>query len=165
MSIVWIGLTALITAFICGVAGYVLLRRKTGHIRALQLQAENVLGPNLDQPLIPASDDVEGLASAFNDMRDRLQAATISRNYVDSLLSGMNEAIIVTSLDGLITRVNKATTHLLGYEEAELIGTSIDRIVDRNKSGTLIDDVPSGMPKETMFESKFRESIPVSYTC
>ena len=59
-------------------------------------------------------------------MRDRLRETTISRDYVDSIFRGMNDAIIVTSRAGSIKRVNKATLHLLGYEESQLLGMSID---------------------------------------
>ena len=98
-------------------------------------------------------------------MRDRLRSTTVSRDYVDRILSGMNEAIVVTSSDGRIKRINRATTELLGYAEDELLGLSIDFIVDTSKSATLLDDFTSGVPREAFFESKFGESIPVSYTC
>ena len=54
---------------------------------------------------------------------------------------------------------------MLGYEEDELLGTSIDFVVSRKKTGTLVDGSLSGVPKEGFFESKFGDSIPVSYTC
>ena len=98
-------------------------------------------------------------------MRDKLRRTTHSRDYVDSILSGMNEAIIVTTEDGRIVRTNAATTDLLGYEDDELCGTSIDYIINKKKSGSLAGDTPSGLPRETIFESKYGESIPVSYTC
>ena len=41
----------------------------------------------------------------------------------------------VTGSDGTIKRVNKATSHLLGYEEQELVGTTIDFVVNTRKSG------------------------------
>ena len=81
-------------------------------------------------------------------MRDKLKATTISRDYVDSILSSMNDALIVTSSDGRIKRINKATSHMLGYEEAELLGMSIDHIVNAVKSGSLVDQKPSGLPHE-----------------
>ena len=42
---------------------------------------------------------------------------------------------------------------------------SIDYIVNTSQGPSLADDSPSGLPKEAIFESKFGESIPVSYTC
>ena len=46
-----------------------------------------------------------------------------------------------------------------------MIGTSIDNLVSARKSVSLVDESPSGLPHEARFESKFGESIPVSYTC
>jgi diguanylate cyclase (GGDEF)-like protein/PAS domain S-box-containing protein len=77
----------------------------------------------------------------------------------------MNDAIIVTSQDGTIKRVNKATVHLVGYEEEELVGMSVDYVVNSRKTGSLVAEPPSGLPREAFFESKFGESIPISYTC
>jgi len=54
---------------------------------------------------------------------------------------------------------------LLGYEEEELLGTNIDYIVNTSKSRSLAEDPSSGLPKEAVFESKYGESVPVSYTC
>ncbi|MDH3546524.1 MAG: EAL domain-containing protein, partial [Gammaproteobacteria bacterium] len=89
---------------------------------------------------------------------------TISRDYVNSILAGMNEAIIVTSADGTIKRVNRAVTVLLGFEKNELVGASIDDVVDASKSGSLLDDSLYHVPKEAFFRSKFGEAIPVSIT-
>jgi diguanylate cyclase (GGDEF)-like protein/PAS domain S-box-containing protein len=98
-------------------------------------------------------------------MREKLKATTISHDYLDSILASMNDAIIVTSQDGTIKRVNKATVHLVGYEEEELVGMSVDYVVNSRKTGSLVAEPPSGLPREAFFESKFGESIPISYTC
>ncbi|NNC76423.1 MAG: EAL domain-containing protein, partial [Woeseiaceae bacterium] len=44
-------------------------------------------------------------------------------------------------------------------------GASIDFLVNADKSRSLAEGAPSGLPKEVIFESKYGESIPVSYTC
>ena len=143
-----------------------IVRRQSDRIHDLRIQAEKLSDADFGEPLLQTQGDALGrLAGVFNDMRDRLKTTTISRDYVDRILSGMNEAIIVTSTDGTIKRINRATTVLLGFEEDELLGTSIDQLADNTKGGTLIDDSVSGVPKEAFFESKFGESIPVSYTC
>jgi diguanylate cyclase (GGDEF)-like protein/PAS domain S-box-containing protein len=165
-SYVWIGIATLATLLLCGATVWLLSHNQSMRIRQLQRQAEKLRNSDFGEPLPQSQGDALGdLASVFNDMRDRLQKTTISRDYVDSLLSGMNEAIVVTSSEGSIKRVNKATTLLLGYEEDELIGNSIDFLVSKGKAGALADGGPSGMPKDSFFESKYGESIPVSYTC
>ena len=161
-----IGIFTLCALFVCGLAVYFVAHDQTRRIRDLKRQAEKLSDADFGDPLPVTHDDELGeLAAVFNSMRDRLQATTISRDYVDSILSSMNDAIIVTDEKGVIRRINKATTHLLGYEESELVDTEIDFIVNTSKSGSLVDGSPSGLPREAFFESKFGESIPVSYTC
>ena len=86
-------------------------------------------------------------------------------DYVDNILASMNDAIIVTSHEGRIKRINKATTLLLGYDEEELRGMPVDSLVDAGKSGSLTTESTAGAPREAFLESKFGESIPVSYSC
>ena len=166
ISYVWIGAGTLATLLLCLGLVLLIVRRQSARIHDLRIQAEKLRNADFGETLPQTQGDALGeLAAVFNDMRDRLRSTTISRDYVDSILSGMNEAIIVTSSDGTIRRINRATTILLGFEEDELVDASIDYIVNRSKSGTLIDNRTSGLPKEAFFESKFGESIPVSYTC
>ena len=165
-SYFWIGLGTLATLLVFGMFVGLIVRRQTARVRALKLQAEKLRDADFGEPLLQTHGDELGeLAAVFNDMRDRLRSTTISRDYVDSILSGMNEAIIVTSDDGIIKRINRATTILLGYDDEELLGKSIEFIVDTNKTPALVDNSSTGVPKEVFFESKFGESIPVSYTC
>ncbi len=141
-------------------------RRQVHRIRELKTQAEKLRDDDFGERLPELSDDELGeFAAVFNDMRDKLRLTTLSRDYVDSILSSMNDAIIVTSDDGTIKRINKATTTMLGYEHDELAHTSIDLIVNTKKSGSLIDEKPSGLPREAFFVSKFGDEIPVSFTC
>ncbi|HNP34492.1 MAG TPA: EAL domain-containing protein [Woeseiaceae bacterium] len=166
ISYVWIGLGTLATLLVCALIVAVIVRDQTLRIRALKRQAEKLRDADFGEPLpVPRDDELGELAAVFNALQDELKTTTISRDYVDSVLSGMNDAIIITTSDGTIKRINKATTHLLGYKEQDLIGASIDFVVDSRKSGTLVNDSSAGLPRETFFESNSGESIPVSYTC
>ncbi len=166
VSYIWAGAGTLAALLLCSGVVLLVARNQTRRIRQLKVQAEKLRDADFGDVLPVSRDDELGdLAAIFNDMRDRLRSTTHSRDYVDSILSGMNEAIIVTSHDGKITRINRATTHLVGYEEHELLDTSIDFIVNTRKSRSLADEEPFGLPREAIFESKFGESIPVSYTC
>jgi len=166
VSYLWAAAGTLAALLMSGGVVWLVVQSQTKRIRQLKVQAEKLRDADFGEPVqVSRHDELGDLASVFNDMRNRLRKTTLSRDYVDSILSGMNEAIIVTGHDGKITRINKATTHLLGYEEDELTNMSIDFIVNPTKGRSLADDPPSGLPKEVMFESKFGESIPVSYTC
>ncbi|MEM9401917.1 MAG: EAL domain-containing protein [Pseudomonadota bacterium] len=141
-------------------------RVQSTRIRELKTQAEKLRDDDFGERLPELQGDELGeFAAVFNDMRDKLKLTTLSRDYVDSILSSMNDAIIVTGEDGSIKRINKATTTMLGYEHEELAHTSIDLIVNTKKSGSLIDEQPSGLPREAFFVSKSGEDIPVSFTC
>lgn len=161
-----IGLGSAATLLMFLLVVWLLVRRQTARIRALKLQAEKLRDSDFGEPLaMTRVDELGELASVFNDMRDRLRQTTLSRDYVDSILSSMNEAIIVTAADGRIKRINRATTLLLGYEESELLGAPIDTVVDQATTTRLDTTGSSGVPKEAFFLSKFGESVPVSYTC
>jgi diguanylate cyclase (GGDEF)-like protein/PAS domain S-box-containing protein len=165
-SYLWAGGGTLAALLLLGAVVWLVVRDQTRRIRQLKVQAEKLRDADFGEPMVLSRHDELGeLAAVFNDMRYQLRQTTHSRDYVDSLLSGMNEAIIVTGIDSNITRINTATTHLLGYEEDELLGTNIDYIVNTAKNQSLADDPPSGLPKEAIFESKYGESVPVSYTC
>lgn len=162
----WAGAGALAVTLLAAFVVWLLVRDQTKRIRELKSQAEKIFASDFGEALTDTRrDDLGELATIFNDMRQRLQRTTHSRDYVDNILSGMNEAIIVTNDEGEITRINTATTHLLGYDVDELINANIDFIVNTDKSPSLADSSPSGLPRETIFESKYGESIPVSYTC
>ena len=118
VSYLWIGGGTIAMLLLCGVVVWSISHGQTKRIRQLKAQAEKFRDADFGDPLPAArGDELGALADVFNDMRDKLRKTTHSRNYVDSILSGMNEAIIVTSEDGQIIGINTATTHLLGYEE------------------------------------------------
>ena len=162
-------------AWIAGATGFALLlclaviwgvsRSQARRIRELRVQAEKLSDADFGEPIkVMKGDELGDLAEVFNSMREKLQRTTLSRDYVDRVLSSMNEAVIVTNADGVITRVNEATMRMLGYSEDELIGQPIDFIVDQQKSGALVIDSPAGMPREAFLLSCNGESVPVSYT-
>jgi diguanylate cyclase (GGDEF)-like protein/PAS domain S-box-containing protein len=156
----------LLTLLLVGAIVWLIVRQQVERIRDLRVQAEKLSDADFGEPLPEVRGDALGeLAKVFNDMRDKLRTTTISRDYLDSILSGMNEAIIVTTNDGAIERINRATTMLLGYDEEELVGLSIDHVASIKKTPALSGMPVSEIPQEAFFESKFGEEIPVSFTC
>lgn len=165
ISFVWIGGTIALTLALCGIVIWLITKAQAQRILELKLQAEKLSDADFGEPLQVLHGDLLGdLAEVFNQMRERLQQTTISRDYVDSVLASMNEAIIVTTADGKISRVNSATTRMLKYREDELVGHHIDLIVDRKKGGPLELESRLGIPREAFLMSKTGERVPVSYT-
>jgi len=69
------------------------------------------------------------LVRSFNQMLEGLKKTTVSRSYLDNILSSMLDSLIVIGLDGKIKKVNQATLNLLGYQREELIARSISLIL------------------------------------
>lgn len=74
-------------------------------------------------------DDIGELGIAFLNMAAELEATTVSKAYVDSILYNMNDSLIVVSNQFLIRGVNQATCEMLDYRENELIGQNIALIL------------------------------------
>jgi diguanylate cyclase (GGDEF)-like protein/PAS domain S-box-containing protein len=164
-SFAWIAATTVFALMLSLAVIWGVSRTQARRIRELRVQAEKLSDADFGEPLkVLKGDELGDLAEVFNNMREKLQRTTLSRDYVDRVLSSMNEAVIVTNADGAITRVNEATLRMLGYGEDELIGQPIDFIVDQQKSGSLAIDSPAGMPREAFLLSCSGESVPVSYT-
>ncbi|MFQ5549117.1 MAG: EAL domain-containing protein [Woeseia sp.] len=164
-SFIRIGAATLVVLALCGVVIWLIVRGQSARIRALKVQAEKLSDADFGEPLrVLRGDDLGDLAEVFNEMRDKLKLTTISRDYVDNVLSSMNEAIIVASADGTIKRINAATALMLDYTEEELLGKPIDLIIDKHKSRVFETDMPSHTPREAFLLKKSGESVPVSYT-
>ena len=161
----WISIATLVILTSGGVVIWLIIRSQAVRIRALKVQAEKLSDSDFGEPLnISHGDDLGDLAEVFNNMRKKLKRTTISRDYLDNVLASMNEAIIVTSADGSIKRINDATAKMLGYTDEELLGQPLELIVDKRKSRVFEADSPSGNPRDGFLLSKSGESVPVSYT-
>jgi diguanylate cyclase (GGDEF)-like protein/PAS domain S-box-containing protein len=164
-SLWWVGGSVLLAFTLCIAVIWTIARSQSRRIHELKIQAEMLSDANFGEPLPVSNDDELGnLAEVFNKMRDKLQRTTLSRNYVDRVLSSMNEAVILTNPAGHITRVNEATLRMLNYAEQDLLGQPIDLIVDKQKGSSLAFDSPAGVPREAFLLTRAGESVPVSYT-
>ncbi len=68
-----------------------------------------------------SNDEIGELATAFNRMSENLKHITVSKDYLDRLLSTMNDALLVLEADGTIRSANRAFCSLLGYNQDDLI--------------------------------------------
>ena len=164
-SFVWIGGATLLTLALCAFVIWMITKMQAQRIMELKIQAERLSDADYGEPLDFMRGDLLGeLADVFNDMREKLKHTTISRNYVDSVFSSMNEAIIVTSDKGIITRVNGATSRMLGHADTDLVGHHIDLFVDREKGDSLDAHSRTDVPREAFLISSDGSRIPISYT-
>ncbi len=71
---------------------------------------------------IKSNNEVGNLVQSFNSMIRNLEETTVSRNYFNTIISSMQESLIVLGENGTIKTVNSATCTLLGYSRDELMG-------------------------------------------
>lgn len=67
------------------------------------------------------TDELGDLINAFNQMSENLLESTVTKDYVESIISNMSDPLIVLRHNGNIKDVNWATISLLKYTKEELI--------------------------------------------
>lgn len=78
---------------------------------------------------IDSGDEIGAIAFAFNQMTENLRKTTVSKQYMDSIIDGMMDTLLVVDPDGTIRTVNKALCDLLGYTADELVGQSVGNVL------------------------------------
>ena len=66
-------------------------------------------------------------------MRQKLRQTTITKNYLTTVLNSMNDAVLVTSPNGVVKRINDAAVRLFGYSEQELAGQPFTKLIAENE--------------------------------
>ncbi|MDJ0835380.1 MAG: ATP-binding protein [Acidobacteriota bacterium] len=79
-------------------------------------------------------DEIGELARAFNHMAAELRDTTVSKDYIESIIGSMNDALFVISHEGRVNLVNDAALLLLGYNEEELTGRPLEPLLARNEA-------------------------------
>ncbi len=80
--------------------------------------------------------EVQTLVQSFNRMAADLERTTVSRDYMDNIVSSMMDTLIVVSPEGTITRLNEAACFLLGYQVEELVGQPFTLILGGDAGST-----------------------------
>ncbi len=96
------------------------------------------------------------------------KAAEVSRLRFASMVESSNDAIIGKTLDGTITDWNRGAEQLFGYTADEVLGTSIMRVLPRDRAqeeARLIEKIKQGRPVapfETVRLTRAGQALPVS---
>ena len=87
-SLYWIAGATFVTLGLCAIVVWLIVKAQRLRIRQLKIQAEKLSASDFGEPLkVLHGDELGDLAEVFNNMRDKLRRTTISRDYVDSVLS------------------------------------------------------------------------------
>ncbi len=149
-----------------GIGGWIAWRagrRIAEPLAALARGAERIGQGDYTRPLdVEREDEIGALQASLEHMRQRLRSTTITRDYLNSVLGSMNDAVFVTSPDGIMRVVNLAACRLLGYLEGELVGKSIEHIIDESERANFDLLQAAQDTRETLVRTRQGQSIPVS---
>jgi diguanylate cyclase (GGDEF)-like protein/PAS domain S-box-containing protein len=138
-------------------------RQLSGPIAALVKSADRIGEGDYTRPLaVVRHDELGDLQFALERMRQKLNETTITKNYLNTVLNSLSDAVLVTSQDGVVKSCNEATQHLLGYSEEELLGKPLVGFIDDAHRAAF--DPSPGAPeaRETVLRTASGQTIPVS---
>ncbi|MEH2042854.1 MAG: ATP-binding protein [Nostoc sp.] len=116
----------------------------------------------------------QSLFQGANEANLLLRNLKASKQYIDQIVTSMADALLVTTLSGEIKKMNYAAQILLQYNEIELIGQPIAKVIrEVNKYPLTIDDTdishsqdinPLVKEVETVCYTKSCKTIPVAFS-
>jgi diguanylate cyclase (GGDEF)-like protein/PAS domain S-box-containing protein len=160
------GLMAGITLplLVLGLAGaWYIARQLAGPISALVKSADRIGQGDYTRPLaVVRHDELGDLQFALERMRQKLNETTITKNYLNTVLNSLSDAVLVTSPDGIVKSCNEAAQTLLGYPSADLLGKPLVSFIDGAHVHAF--DLTSEAPeaRETVLRTASGQTIPVS---
>jgi len=159
------GLIALILALLMlGLTGaWFIARQLARPISALVKTADRIGEGDYTQPLaVGRRDELGELQFALERMRQNLRETTITKNYLNTVLNSLSDAVLVTSPDGVVRSCNQAARNFLGYTEADIVGKPLSSFIDdpHREAYVATDSAPEG--RETVLRTASGQTIPVS---
>jgi diguanylate cyclase (GGDEF)-like protein/PAS domain S-box-containing protein len=132
-------------------------------ITALVKSADRIGEGDYTRPLaVVRRDELGELQYALERMRQNLAETTITKNYLNTVLNSLSDAVMVTSPDGIVKSCNEATQKLLGYEEAGLVGKPLTSFIDDAHRSAFDPAGSTTEARETVLRTASGQTIPVS---
>lgn len=95
-----------------------------------------------------SSDELGRLAMSFNKMLDQLEQSyeLLDESYRDNdnIFNSMADALLVTTMEGVIVRTNQAAVDMLGHDQQALLGKELHRFIEFSGGGRSW-PVPAGL--------------------
>jgi diguanylate cyclase (GGDEF)-like protein/PAS domain S-box-containing protein len=145
------------------VGAWFIARQLAGPISALVKSADRIGEGDYTRPLaVVRHDELGDLQFALERMRQKLNETTITKNYLNTVLNSLSDAVLVTTPDGIVKSCNEATQRLLGYREAELLDKPLVSFIDdvHRSAFDLTNSAPEA--RETVLRTASGQTIPVS---
>jgi diguanylate cyclase (GGDEF)-like protein/PAS domain S-box-containing protein len=145
------------------VAAWFIARQLSRPITALVKSADRIGEGDYTRPLaVVRRDELGELQGALERMRQNLAETTITKNYLNTVLNSLSDAVLVTSPDGIVKSCNEATQRLLGYAESDLLGKPLTSFVDDAHRDAFDPTTTATEARETVLRTASGQTIPVS---
>jgi diguanylate cyclase (GGDEF)-like protein/PAS domain S-box-containing protein len=151
-----------------GLAGaWFIARQLSGPIEALVKSADRIGQGDYSRPLaVMRQDELGELQFALERMRQKLNETSITKNYLNTVLNSLSDAVLVTSPEGIVKSCNEATQRLLGYRESDLVDKPLISFVDEAHRRAFEIGSAAGNAgaeaRETVLRTASGQTIPVS---
>jgi diguanylate cyclase (GGDEF)-like protein/PAS domain S-box-containing protein len=145
------------------VGAWFIARQLAGPISALVKSADRIGEGDYTRPLaVVRHDELGDLQFALERMRQKLNETTITKNYLNTVLNSLSDAVLVTTPDGIVKSCNEATQQLLGYRESDLLDKPLISFIDdaHRSAFDLTNSAPEA--RETVLRTASGQTIPVS---
>jgi len=163
----WLGIlfaTGLVmTSMTVGIS-WLLAHRMERPISALIRTAERIGEGDYSRPLTVSSNETAELETALEAMRQKLRQTTITTNYLTTVLNSMSDAVLVTSPEGIIKKINDAGVRLFGYTEKGLVGQPLQTLIAEQERSAFSMDTAVTDAGETVILTHNGQTIPVSFS-
>ncbi|MEW5800991.1 MAG: ATP-binding protein [bacterium] len=122
---------------------------------------------------IKSKDEIGTLSESFNRMTEDLQKSRdellAAKEYTDSILKSLTDALLVLDQDMKIKMVNRAACELTGYREEDLIGQPFTAILAERFSDKSIDferliEKGTFMNYETAYRTRDKDPVPMLFS-
>ena len=141
------------------------LARRQRAARALADGVEKLIQGDLSAEITSSDPSEVGvIAQALDRLRLSLRTTASSRDYLSQVIASMSDAVVLTRMDGAISRVNPAAERLLGQTAADLRGQLLVNLVAGNQRAAFTLADPQARTRETSFVNGAGEEVPVAYT-
>jgi diguanylate cyclase (GGDEF)-like protein/PAS domain S-box-containing protein len=148
------------------IAGLVVLLLMMRIDRALSSLMNNARaigrGSHAEPVTVSGVAEVAALEKSIEQMRQALATTTISRDYLDDVLNGIRDAVLVMTPDGRVRTANAAAASLLGVTDEELVGVAFADLIAPDHLPAFDLERLQAEPGETVIRTHRGQTIPVS---
>ncbi|MBF0585227.1 MAG: diguanylate cyclase, partial [Magnetococcales bacterium] len=162
-------LIALVTLSLSVVLVWFWVSRFTKPLQILTQSAHRIAGGDLNFTQRVAeggTDELGVLARTFNHMLETLDKTTDSKAFTDNIFGAMVDGLLVLDQENCVRRLNHAMTEMLGKEERDLLGSTLDIFFpDRTFTAVMFRDLLSNRvfrARETDMQTDGGGEIPVA---